>query len=114
MRTYTETEVKGIIDENLKHLAEIAKLKEQLSKETQRREFAEKKYSYLCERCMSFYLTRRDADDTIYVQVTAPRFMQREDFTKGLVQRIVSACNAERDKTIFHDIHTDRYKPKTD
>ena len=108
MITYTENEVKGLIEENLKYLMEIAKLREQLSKETQRREFAEKKYSYLCERCMSFYITRRDADDTFHVQVTAPRFMRREDFIKGLVQRIVSACNAERDKTIFNDIHKDR------
>ena len=113
MKSYTENEVRELVEENLKHLMEITKLKEQLSKEVRRREFAEKKYSHLCEKCTSFYVTSKDIDvDTMFVQVSAPRFMSNDDFAKGIIQHIVSACVAEREKTIYHDVNTSRYKPR--
>ena len=117
--TYTEEQVKEIVATNVKLMelkaglhAHISKLEEELSKEKLLRESAEKKYSSLCERCMTLYVTDRDIPtDTMFVQVSAPRFMNNDDFAQGITQHIISACVAEREKTIFHSKNTDWYKP---
>lgn len=119
--TYTEEQVKELIETNLKLMEEkkefdssIRNLEEALSKEKLLRESAEKKYSSLCERCINFYVTNKEIDvDSLFIQVNAPRFMNRDDFSKGLIQHIISSCVAERDRTIYSDLNTSRYKPKT-
>jgi len=112
--TYTEEQVKDLIQSNLKLAEENTKLKDQFSKEALLRETAEKKYSDLCERCIKFYVTERDiTTDTLFVQVNVPRFMPQSDFETGLVQQIISTLKAERERTIFHDTHTSRYKEAT-
>ena len=111
MKTYTEDDVRNLVESNIKHIEEIAKLKDQLSKETRGREIAEKRYSDICERCMRLYITDRDiTSDTLFVQVIAPRFMSKDDFNRGITQHLISACTAERDKAIFADRETLRCK----
>ena len=110
--TYTEEQVQELIQTNLKLSEENAKLQERLAMETIRKESAERKYTELCERCISFYVTSKDiVNDTIFVQTTAPRFMTSDDFSVGVVQHLVNLCNAEREKQIFHDMNTSRCKP---
>ena len=112
--TYTEEQVKDLIRANLELAEENAKLKDQLSKEGLMRESAQKKYDDLCESCIRFYITERDiTTDTILAQVNVPRFMPQSDFETGLVQQIITTLKAEREKTIFHDTHTARYKEAT-
>ena len=109
--TYTEEQIRSIVDENIELLKQVGKLTDQLSRSEIDRETAERKYNELCERCMSFYVTERDiTTDTLFVQVTAPRFMSQDDFNQGISQHLLSACNAERERSIFQDRETVRYK----
>lgn len=111
MSTYTEEQVRGLVDENLELLKQVEKLKDQLSRSEISRKTAEDKYNELCKRCMSFYVTERDiTTDTLFVQVTAPRFMSQDDFNQGISQHFLSACNAERERSIFNDRELVRYK----
>lgn len=104
-------ELRSVIEENFNLSSELRKVQEKLEEETRLRKSAEEKYFNLCERCMCFYVTNKDIlNDVLLVSVNVPRFMSQDEFTTGLTQHIISACSAEREKTIFHDIYTDRYK----
>ena len=112
MKTYTEEEVRSLIDENLKLIKELTHTQECLEEETRLRKSAEQSYRVLCERCMNLYLTDRDiTTDTLFVQVNVPRFMNPSDLATGITQHIISSVNAERDRLLFNSKNTDSYKP---
>ena len=84
MKSYTEEEVRSLIDENLKLIKELTQTQESLEEETRLRKSAEQSYRVLCERCMNLYLTDRDiTTDTLFVQVNVPRFMNPSDLANG-------------------------------
>ena len=112
MKTYTEDEVRSLVDENLKHLEEIARLKDQLSQGLIDKECAERKYNELCERCMKLYITERDiVTDAVFVQLNIPRFMTQSDLATGITQHLISLTNAERERHLFNVKNTDWCKP---
>ena len=97
--TYTEEQMQELIKKNLALEQENAKLKDQLGKESFRAEVAEKKYNDLCERCIKFYITERDiVTDTIYAQVTVPRFMIDSELEVALLQSIATMLSKERER----------------
>lgn len=116
--TYTEEQVKEIIETNVKLMeakvglhAHINRLEDELSKEKLLRESAEKKYDDLCASCIRFYVTERDiTTDTLFAQVNVPRFMSPSDFETAVIQQMLTILKAEREKTIFHDMNTTRCK----
>ena len=111
MKSYTEEEVRSLIDENLKLIKELTQTQESLEEETRLRKSAEQSYRVLCERCMNLYLTDRDiTTDTLFVQVNVPRFMNPSDLATGITQHIISAVNAERDKHLFNQMNIARSK----
>ena len=112
MKTYTEEEVRGLVDENLELMKQMEKIKDQLSRSEISRETAEKKYDELCERCMKLYITDRGiTTDTIFVQLNVPRFMTDSDLATGITQHLISSARAERERYIFSQMNTSRCKP---
>lgn len=112
MKTYTEEEVRSLVDENLELLKQVESIKDQLSQSLIDRETAERKYEELCERCMKLYITDRDiTTDTLFVQLNVPRFMDDSDLATGITQHLISSAKAERDRYIFNQLNTDRCKP---
>lgn len=115
MKSYTEEEVKALIDENLKLIKELTHTQEELEEESRLRRSAEKNYFNLCERCMKFYITDRDiVEDTIFVQAMAPRFMTKEDFNNGVAMHLINLCVSEREKHIFNATHISNCKERED
>ena len=95
--TYTEEQVQSIIDQNLALMAENTYLRNKVDGETARADSAEKKYNELCERCIKFYITDRDiSTDTVYAQVTVPRFMIESELEVALMQSIATMLSKER------------------
>ena len=102
MKTYTEAEVRSLIDENLELIKQVESLKDQLSKGLIAKEYAEKKYEDLCERCMKLYISDRDIlTDTLFVQLNVPRFMDDSDLSIGIVQHLISSAKAERERAML-------------
>ena len=97
--TYTPEQVKELVQSNLDLIAENTKLTDQMAKATLRAESAEKKYNDLCERCIKFYITDRDIiTDTVYAQVTVPRFMINSELEVALLQSIANMLAKERER----------------
>lgn len=111
MKTYTQDEVRSLVDENLELLKQVERLKDQLSRSEIDRETAARKYDELCERCMNLYITDRDIPmDTIFVQLNVPRFMSESDFTTGITQHLITSAKAERERYLFNQLNTSRCK----
>ena len=112
MKTYTEEEVRGLVDENLELLKQVESLKDQLSRSEIDRETAVKKYDELCERCMNLYITDRDIPtDTIFVQLNVPRFFNDSNLATGITQHLITSAKAERERYLFNQMNTSRCKP---
>ena len=110
--TYTEEQIRSIVDENIELLKQVEKLKDQLYRSEISRESAEEKYADLCERCMKLYITDRDiTTDAIFVQLNVPRFMNDSDLATGITQHLISSAKAERERYLFSQLNTSRYKP---
>ena len=113
MKTYTEEDIRSLIDENLKLIKELTKTQECLEEETRMRKSAEREYNSLCERCMSLYISDRDiTTDTVFVQLNVPRFMNDSDLATGITQHLISIAKAERERHIFNSVNMSRCKTK--
>lgn len=96
MMTYTEEQVRDLINENIALKNELGHLSDKLRETEKGKEQAEEKYHNICERCIHLYLQKSPFDDTISVKVKAPRFMSDADFETGVVRTIVAMLAAKR------------------
>ena len=103
MQTYTEAQVSALLQSQSKSLnAEIVELKSRLRKEGLLREEAEKKYQKLCESCITAYATHKEiTTDTVFIQVSAPRFLTATDFENGVIPHILRSLGIERERAEF-------------
>ena len=109
--TYTEEQIRSLVNDNLDLTQQVEKLKDQLSRSEIDRETAEKKYNELCERCMKLYITERDVvTDAIFVQLSVPRFMNDSDLATGITQHLITSAKAERERYLFNQMNTSRMK----
>lgn len=98
--TYSEAQVRDIIDENLYMKEKVASLERQLGEEKRKYEYLETEYNSLTKRCIILYIeTSGDIPrDEIEVKVFVPQFLSQADLRVALTQTITDMVLAERSK----------------
>lgn len=110
MITYTEEQVKELIQENLYLKKENAEMQDYVNQCNNhadelkaRAENFEKAYTDMAMRCIDMYVSKKSVEvDTIEVKVIVPRFMSQDDLSYGLLESIKNTILCERDKQLIN------------
>ena len=109
MITYTEEQVKELIQENLYLKKENAEMQEYVNQCNNHVDEVEleyknlkKAYTDMAMRCIDMYISKKSVEvDTIEVKVIVPRFMSQDDLSYGLLESIKNSILCERDKHLI-------------
>lgn len=86
--TYTEEQVKGIIEHNLQLKKEVAELNTKLKKAQSEKKRIEDAYNSMCRRCLEVYVSRKPFTEEVDIKVRSSVFMRDDDYRVGLVQSL--------------------------